>query len=429
MRQLSLLARVGIRCLHQSAVSRLAAPPAAKKVFKRDKPHMNIGTIGHVDHGKTTLTAAITKILSSDKTATFKAYDQIDSAPEEKKRGITINAAVVDYSTKNRHYAHVDCPGHADYIKNMITGSNQMEAAVLVVAATDGTMPQTKEHLLLAKQIGIQNLVVFINKADAADSEMLELVELEIRDVLKSYGFDGDNIPVIAGSALCALEGRESAIGDSKIRELLDKIDSVPLPPRDLDKPFYLPIEQVHQITGRGCVATGRVERGICKPQDAVEIIGYNRFVKSTVTGVEMFRQLLDKAEPGDQVGVLLRGVKRDDIRRGMVISAPKSVTQHNRAKVKLYMLSKDEGGRDKPLMPGSQIHVYSKTFDCPCLIGMEGNREMLMPGEDAPAVLDMHKRMVIEPGQRFTIRSGGSTSGYGVVVEALPDSDGSKWK
>ncbi|KAF5403802.1 Elongation factor Tu mitochondrial [Paragonimus heterotremus] len=415
-----------LQCVRKFAVPNPA--PGAKKAYVRDKPHMNIGTIGHVDHGKTTLTAAITKILSEKKRTIYRSYEEIDAAPEEKKRGITINAAVVDYCTDNRHYAHTDCPGHADYVKNMITGANQMECAILVVAATDGTMPQTREHLLLAKQIGIDKLVVFINKADAADPEMLELVELEMRDTLKQYGFDGDNTPIVNGSALCALENRDPQLGREKILQLLDVIDGVPLPKREKDKPFLLPVEQVFSITGRGTVVTGRIERGTISMQAPVEILGYNQSLKSTVTGIEMFHQLMNQAEAGDQVGLLLRGLKRDDVRRGQVVAEPKSLTMHNHIQSQIYMLSKKEGGRAKPFLNKYQLQVFSKSWDCPAFLLLPENKEMVMPGEDATVELDFQKKMVLEPGQRFTLRSSGATMGYGVVSKVLPDSDSSNW-
>ncbi|VDM32953.1 unnamed protein product [Hydatigera taeniaeformis] len=415
--------------LHTAAILS-AVIGTQKKAYVRDKPHMNIGTIGHVDHGKTTLTAAITKVLSEDHKGqtVYKSYEEIDAAPEERRRGITINAAVVDYSTDKRHYGHTDCPGHADYIKNMITGANQMECAIIVVAATDGTMPQTREHLLLAKQIGIENIVVFINKADAADAEMLELVELEIRDTLRQYGFDGDKTPVVSGSALYALEDKDPTIGRNKIVELLKVIDEVPMPKRDLDKPLLLPIEQVFTITGRGTVATGSIKRGKVKLQDQVEMIGYNKILKSTVTGIEMFHQMMEYGEAGDQVGILLRGIKRDEIRRGMAIVAPKSATIHNYFKAQVYMLSKKEGGREKPFTNNFQLQIFSMSWDCPAFLQLEEGRELLMPGEDAGIKLHMQKKMFIELGQRFTIRSAGSTLGYGVVSELLPDPGMGKW-
>ncbi|CAH8668262.1 unnamed protein product [Dicrocoelium dendriticum] len=402
--------------------------PGAKKVYVRDKPHMNIGTIGHVDHGKTTLTAAITKILSENKNTIYRSYEEIDASPDEKKRGITINATVVDYTTDNRHYGHTDCPGHSDYIKNMITGANQIECAILVVAATDGTMPQTREHLLLAKQIGIEQMVVFINKADAADSEMLELVELEIRDTLKQYGFDGDNTPIVTGSALCALEGREPQLGRERIIQLLQTIDSVPLPKREKDKPFLLPIEHVHSITGRGTVVTGRIERGTISLQEPVEIIGYNQVLKSTVTGIEMFHQLMNQAEAGDQVGLLLRGLKREELRRGQVVGAPKSLSMHNYIQAQVYMLSKKEGGRSKPFVNRCLMHVYSKSWDCSAFMMLPKEKAMVMPGEDSIVEIDFYRKMVIEPGQRFTLRSGSHTLGYGVVGQTLPDPGLGNW-
>ncbi|KAH8854626.1 Elongation factor Tu, mitochondrial [Schistosoma japonicum] len=392
--------------------------PGIKTAYVRDKPHMNIGTIGHVDHGKTTLTAAITKVLAEKNSSVYRSYEEIDAAPEERRRGITINAAVVDYTTSNRHYAHTDCPGHADYIKNMITGANQMECAILVVAATDGTMPQTREHLLLAKQIGIEKLVVFINKADAADPEMLELVELEVRDTLKQYGFDGDNTSV----------NRDHKLGKEKIEELLDVIDSVPLPKREKDKPFLLPIEQVFSITGRGTVVTGRIERGTLKLQSPVEIIGYSQTLKSTVTGIEMFHQLLDQAEPGDQVGVLLRGVKRDEVRRGQFVVEPKSISMHDYVQSQVYMLSKKEGGRTKPFTNNHQFHIFSKSWDCSALLVLPEGREMIMPGEDAAVNLHFQKKMALEVGQRFTIRCSGTTLGYGVIGKVLSGPGPGNW-
>ncbi|VEL21945.1 unnamed protein product, partial [Protopolystoma xenopodis] len=335
-----------------------------------------------------------TIVLSEEKSAIFRSYEDIDNAPEEKKRGITINAAVVDYSTPTRHYAHTDCPGHADYIKNMITGANQMECAILVVAATDGTMPQTREHLLLAKQIGIERLVVFLNKADAADSEMLELVELEVRDTLKQYGYDEDT-SVITGSALAALESRDEKIGKEKILELLDVIDAVPLPKRDKDKPLFLPVEQVFSITGRGTVATGRLERGVAKLHDAVEILGYDHSVKSIISGIEMFHQMMGHAEAGDQVGLLLRGLKRDDIRRGMIVGAAKSISMHSFFDSQVYMLSKKEGGRTKPFTNDFQVQVFSKSWDCPAYFILAEGKEMLMPGEDTLLKMHLQKKMV----------------------------------
>ncbi|XP_064612416.1 elongation factor Tu, mitochondrial-like [Liolophura sinensis] len=411
------------RCLSLSAC-RAAQPVAQKKTFTRDKPHVNIGTIGHVDHGKTTLTAAITKVLASEKKANFKEYAEIDNAPEERARGITINAAIVEYSTENRHYGHVDCPGHADYIKNMITGTTQMEGAILVVAATDGAMPQTREHILLAKQIGISSLVVFVNKADAADKEMLELVEMEIRELLTEFGFDGDNTPIIIGSALNALEDKTPELGVEKIRELLAAVDThIPTPVRELDKPFYLPIEGVCSIPGRGTVVTGKLERGILKKGDECEILGHNKSLKSIVTGVEMFHQLLERAEAGDQLGALLRNIKRDQVRRGMVVTKAGSASMHNKIEAQVYFLNKDEGGRSKPMVPHFQTQVYSLTWDCPAFIEIP-DKDMVMPGEDAKILFNLKKKMVLEKGQRFTMRDGAGTLGYGVVTSVLPDID-----
>jgi len=348
----------GHRLFSQTSL-RFAAPATAKKTFVRDKPHLNVGTIGHVDHGKTTLTAAITKVLSEEKRANFKAYEDIDKAPEERSRGITINATTVEYSTENRHYGHVDCPGHADYIKNMITGTAQMDGAILVVAATDGTMPQTREHILLAKQIGITHLVVFINKADAADKEMLELVEMEVRELLTEFGYNADETPVIIGSALCALEGKEPQIGKDSIKKLLAAIDSyIPQPVRDLDKPFYLPIEQVFSISGRGTVVTGKLERGVIKKGDEAVIMGHGKSLKTTITGIEMFHQMLDRAEAGDQLGALVRSLKRDELRRGQILAKPGTISMHNQFAAQVYLLTKEEGGRQKP---------YTTTFSHRC--------------------------------------------------------------
>lgn len=401
-----------------------AQPVAQKKTFLRDKPHMNIGTIGHVDHGKTTLTAAITKVLSLDKNAVFKKYEDIDNAPEEKSRGITINAACVEYQTENRHYGHVDCPGHADYIKNMITGTAQMDGAILVVAATDGTMPQTREHLLLAKQIGISKLVVFINKADAADSEMLELVEMEVRELLSEFGFDGDETPVICGSALCAVEGTKPEMGAEKIKELLSAVDNyIPTPVRDLDKPFNLSIEATFSIPGRGTVVTGRLERGSIKKGDECDLIGYDKKVKTTITGIEMFHQILNKAEAGDQLGALVRGVKRDEIRRGMCLCKPGTITMHNKVEAQVYLLTKEEGGRARPFTDFFQTQVFSRTWDCPAFMRIQG-KDMMMPGEDGTVTFNLFKKMALEKGQRFTLRASGVTLGYGVIANILPDFD-----
>ncbi|XP_059140889.1 elongation factor Tu, mitochondrial-like [Physella acuta] len=404
----------------------LAAPPAAagKKVFVRDKPHMNIGTIGHVDHGKTTLTAAITKVLADENKADFKAYADIDNAPEERKRGITINAATVEYSTNTRHYGHVDCPGHADYIKNMITGTTQMDGAILVVAATDGTMPQTREHLLLSKQIGIKRLVVFINKADAADKEMQELVEMEIRELLTEFGYDGDGTPVIIGSALKALDGSDKAIGEEKVKELLNAVDEyIETPVRDLDKPFFMPIDGCFSIPGRGTVVSGRIERGVIKKGDECEIMGFDKKWKANVTGIEMFKKSLDRGEAGDQLGALIRGVKREEMKRGLCMGKPGSMSMNNRFEAQIYLLSKDEGGKNKPITSFSQVITFCNTWSQPALLEIVG-KDLLMPGEDGKIIFNMFKKMVLEKNQRFTLRDGSVTLGYGVISDVLPDRD-----
>ncbi|XKL68428.1 hypothetical protein PGB90_003919 [Kerria lacca] len=391
----------------------------SKETFQRDKPHVNIGTIGHVDHGKTTLTSAITKVLAKKKLAKAKEYEEIDNAPEEKARGITINAAHLDYQTENRHYGHTDCPGHADYIKNMITGTSQMDGAILVVAATDGCMPQTKEHLLLAKQIGIMHVVVFINKIDAADAEMLELVEIEIRETLSSMGFDGTNTPFVKGSALYALENKEPEIGEKSILKLLEEVDRhIPLPVRDLDKPFYFPVEHVYSIVGRGTVITGKVERGKVKRGDPVELLGYNKYFKTTVTGCETFHKTLPEAQAGDQVGILIKGVKKDDARRGMVLSHPNTVKQHDHIEAQLYVLNKDEGGCAVPVVDYTITHIYSKTWDTAVNIRIPNldEREMIMPGEDGRIIAKLYKPMVLELGQRFTFRNPTGTLGTGII-------------
>jgi len=408
-----------------SRCSVLYAAPGGKKTFVRDKPHLNVGTIGHVDHGKTTLTAAITKVLSEEKKAEFKAYDEIDKAPEERTRGITINATTVEYSTENRHYAHVDCPGHADYIKNMITGTAQMDGAILVVAATDGTMPQTREHLLLAKQIGITHLVIFVNKADAADKEMLELVEMELRELLQEFGYNSEATPIIVGSALCALEDREPAIGKDAVKKLLAAVDSyIPQPVRDLDKPFYLPVEQVFSIAGRGTVVTGKLERGVIKKGDEAVVMGHGKQFKTTITGVEMFHQTLDRAEAGDQLGALVRGLKRDEIRRGHVLAKPGTISMHNHFVAQVYLLTKEEGGRAKPFTNNYQAQMYCKTWDAPVMLQLPAGKEMVMPGEDSSVTLTIRKHMVLEKALRFTMRDGTCTLGYGVVTDLLPDVD-----
>lgn len=391
---------------------------AEKQVFERTKPHCNVGTIGHVDHGKTTLTAAITKVLSDMDLAQSKGYADIDNAPEEKARGITINVAHVEYQTESRHYGHTDCPGHADYIKNMITGTAQMDGAILVVAATDGVMPQTREHLLLAKQIGIEHIVVFINKIDAADEEMVELVEMEIRELMTEMGYDGDKIPVVKGSALCALEGKSPEIGSNAINELLKEVDAfIPTPVRELDKPFLMPVESVHSIPGRGTVVTGRLHRGVLKKGTECEIIGHGKKMKSTVTGVEMFHKTLEEAQAGDQLGALVRAIKREQIKRGMVMAKPNTVKAHDNIEAAVYILSKEEGGRSKPFTSYIQLQMFSMTWDCATQVTIP-DKEMVMPGEDATLQLKMVKPMVCETGQRFTLRLGDMTLGTGVITK-----------
>lgn len=391
-----------------------------KQVFDRTKPHCNVGTIGHVDHGKTTLTAAITRVLADQKLAKARGYADIDNAPEEKARGITINVAHIEYQTEKRHYGHTDCPGHADYIKNMITGAAQMDGAIMVVAATDGVMPQTREHLLLAKQIGVNHIVVFINKVDSADKEMVELVEMEIRELLTEMGFDGDNIAIIAGSALCALEGREPEIGKEAILKLLEAVDAnIPTPIRDLDKPFLLPVEHAYSIPGRGTVVTGRLERGVVKKGSDCEFVGYNKVLKSTVTGVEMFHKILEEGQAGDQLGALVRGVKRDDIKRGMVMAKPGTVKSYDQIESQVYVLSKEEGGRQRPFTSFIQLQMFCRTWDCAVQV-IVPDKEMVMPGEDSKLILKMMRPMVLDQGQRFTLRDGAVTLGTGVVTKTL---------
>ncbi|XP_044159165.1 elongation factor Tu, mitochondrial [Bufo gargarizans] len=394
----------------------------AKKTYSREKPHVNIGTIGHVDHGKTTLTAAITKILAEAGGAQFKKYEEIDNAPEEKARGITINASHVEYTTSNRHYAHTDCPGHADYVKNMITGTSQMDGCILVVAATDGQMPQTREHLLLAKQIGVKHIVVYINKADAVDDkEMLDLVELEIRELLTEFGYDGENTPVVVGSALCALENRSKEIGLDSIMKLLDAIDSyIPIPERDLDKPFLLPVESVYSIPGRGTVVSGTLERGTIKKGDECEFVGRSKHLKSVVTGIEMFHKSLDRAEAGDNLGALVRGLKREDVRRGMVMCKPGSIKPHQKVMAQVYILSKEEGGRHKPFVSNFLPVMFSLTWDMSVRITLPDGKEMVMPGEDSGLIMTLRQPMVLEKGQRFTLRDGNRTIGTGIVTDIL---------
>lgn len=393
----------------------------AKETFQRDKPHVNIGTIGHVDHGKTTLTAAITTILSEKGFAQAKKYDEIDAAPEEKERGITINTAHVEYQTDTRHYAHVDCPGHADYVKNMITGAAQMDGAILVVAATDGPMPQTREHILLARQVGVPRIVVFMNKVDLVeDEELLELVEMEIRDLLTSYGFDGDNTPIIKGSATGALAGDSKWV--TAVIELMKSVDEyIPLPPRPIDQPFLMSVEDVFSITGRGTVATGRIERGIIKVGENVEIVGFNEeSLKSTVTGVEMFRKLLDQGQAGDNAGLLLRGIDKNDIRRGMVICAPGSITPHTEFKAEVYVLSKEEGGRHTPFFKKYRPQFYFRTTDVTGEVTLKEGVEMVMPGDNTAITVKLIAPIAMEKGLKFAIREGGRTVGAGQVVEII---------
>jgi elongation factor Tu len=393
----------------------------SKEQFKRDKPHVNVGTIGHVDHGKTTLTAAITNILAKKGWATEKKYDEIDAAPEEKERGITINTAHVEYQTANRHYAHVDCPGHADYVKNMITGAAQMDGAILVVAATDGPMPQTKEHILLARQVGVPRIVVFMNKVDLVDDpELLELVEMEIRELLSTYGFDGDNTPIIQGSATGALAGDEKWV--AKIEELMAAVDSyIPLPPRPVDQPFLMSVEDVFTITGRGTVATGRIERGRIKVGEGVEIVGLMEApLTSTVTGVEMFRKLLDEGEAGDNAGLLLRGIEKKDIRRGMVICKPGSITPHTEFKGEVYVLSKEEGGRHTPFFQKYRPQFYFRTTDVTGEVELPAGVEMVMPGDNINLTVRLIQPIAMEKGLKFAIREGGRTVGAGQVTDIL---------
>ena len=392
-----------------------------KAKFERSKPHVNVGTIGHVDHGKTTLTAAITTVLAKTGGAEARAYDQIDGAPEERERGITISTAHVEYETETRHYAHVDCPGHADYVKNMITGAAQMDGGILVVSAADGPMPQTREHILLSRQVGVPYIVVFMNKCDMVDDEeLLELVEMEIRDLLSEYEFPGDDIPVIKGSALKALEG--DAEWEGKIHELMAAVDSyIPTPQRETDKPFLMPVEDVFSITGRGTVATGRVERGIVKVGDVVEVIGLVEEPKSTtVTGVEMFRKLLDQAEAGDNIGALLRGVARDDIQRGQVLAKPGSVKQHTKFKAEVYVLSKEEGGRHTPFFANYRPQFYFRTTDVTGIIQLPEGTEMVMPGDNIEMTVELINPIAVEEGTKFSIREGGRTVGAGVVATII---------
>ncbi len=390
----------------------------AKAKFERNKPHCNIGTIGHVDHGKTSLTAAITKILAKSGGATYTAYDQIDKAPEERARGITISTAHVEYETKNRHYAHVDCPGHADYVKNMITGAAQMDGAILVVSAADGPMPQTREHILLARQVGVPALVVFLNKCDIADPDLLELVELEVRELLTSYQFPGDDIPIIKGSAVCALEDKQPELGEQAVLELMAAVDAyIPQPDRPRDKPFLMPIEDVFSISGRGTVVTGRIERGIVKVGEEVEIVGLKDTVKTTVTGVEMFRKLLDQGEAGDNVGALLRGTKREDVERGQVLAKPGTITPHKRFKAESYILTKEEGGRHTPFFTNYRPQFYFRTTDVTGIVTLPDGVEMVMPGDNVSMEVELIQPIAMDEGLRFAIREGGRTVGAGVVA------------
>jgi len=395
----------------------------SKEKYERTKPHVNIGTIGHVDHGKTTLTAAITKVLAEKSGGgEVKAFDQIDNAPEERERGITIATAHVEYETESRHYAHVDCPGHADYVKNMITGAAQMDGAILVVSAADGPMPQTREHILLARQVGVPAMVVFLNKSDMVDDEeLLELVDMEIRELLSSYDFPGDDIPVIAGSALAALEGRDDEIGKDKVLELMDAVDSyIPEPERAVDRPFLMPVEDVFSISGRGTVATGRVERGIIKVQEEVEIVGMRETQKTVVTGVEMFRKLLDQGQAGDNCGILLRGLKRDQIERGQVLAKPGSITPHTKFKAEAYILTKEEGGRHTPFFKGYRPQFYFRTTDVTGIVELPEGVEMVMPGDNIAMTAELITPIAMDKELRFAIREGGRTVGAGVVSEVI---------
>jgi len=394
----------------------------SKAKFERTKPHCNVGTIGHVDHGKTSLTAAITKVLAETGGAQFVAYDQIDKAPEEKARGITISTAHVEYETKKRHYAHVDCPGHADYVKNMITGAAQMDGAILVVSAADGPMPQTREHILLARQVGVPALVVFMNKVDMVDDpELLDLVELEVRELLTSYQFPGDTIPVVRGSALCALEGKEPKLGHDAILQLMDAVDaSIPQPERPKDRAFLMPIEDVFSISGRGTVVTGRIERGIVKVGDEVEIVGLRATTKTVVTGVEMFRKLLDQGEAGDNIGALLRGTKREEVERGQVLAKPGSITPHTKFKAEAYILTKEEGGRHTPFFTNYRPQFYFRTTDVTGVVQLPQGTEMVMPGDNVTMEIQLIAPIAMDEGLRFAIREGGRTVGAGVVASII---------
>ena len=394
----------------------------SKAKFERNKPHINVGTIGHVDHGKTTLTAALTKVAAEAGKAEYRAYDQIDNAPEERARGITIATAHVEYETEKRHYAHVDCPGHADYVKNMITGAAQMDGAILVVSANDGPMPQTREHILLARQVGVPYIVVFLNKVDMVDDpELLELVELEVRELLSSYQFPGDQIPIVRGSALKAVEGDTSEIGVPAIHKLYDALDSyIPEPKRDIDRPFLMPVEDVFSIQGRGTVATGRIERGIVKVGEEIEIIGLRDTTKTTVTGIEMFRKLLDEGRAGDNVGALLRGLKREDVERGQVLAKPGTITPHRKFKCEAYILTKEEGGRHTPFFKGYRPQFYFRTTDVTGIVELPAGQEMVMPGDNVALSVELITPIAMDKELRFAIREGGRTVGAGVVTEII---------
>lgn len=394
----------------------------AKGKFERTKPHVNVGTIGHVDHGKTTLTAAITTVLASKFGGEARAYDQIDAAPEEKARGITINTAHVEYETENRHYAHVDCPGHADYVKNMITGAAQMDGAILVVSAADGPMPQTREHILLARQVGVPYIIVYLNKCDMVDdAELLELVEMEVRDLLSNYNFPGDELPIVKGSAKLALEGDQSEIGVPSILKLAETMDAyIPTPARDVDHPFLMPVEDVFSISGRGTVVTGRVERGILKVGDEIEIVGIRPTTKTTCTGVEMFRKLLDQGQAGDNIGVLLRGTKREEVERGQVLAKPGTITPHTKFTAEVYVLSKDEGGRHTPFFKGYRPQFYFRTTDVTGTIELPEGVEMVMPGDNITMTVQLISPIAMNEGLRFAVREGGRTVGAGVVAKII---------
>ena len=394
----------------------------SKQKFERKKPHLNIGTIGHVDHGKTTLTAAITKVLSKQGKAQFLAYDQIDKAPEERERGVTINIAHVEYETDKRHYAHVDCPGHADYVKNMITGAAQMDGAILVVSAADGPMPQTREHILLARQVGVPGIVVFLNKADMVDDkELLELVELEVRELLSKYKFPGDEVPIVIGSALKALEGDASEMGEGSIIKLMEAVDSfIQEPTRDVDKPFIMPVEDVFTISGRGTVVTGRVERGVVKVGEEIEIVGFKPTQKTVATGIEMFRKLLDEGRAGDNIGVLLRGTKREEVERGQVLAKPASITPHTKFNAEAYVLTKEEGGRHTPFFNGYRPQFYFRTTDVTGVVKLPEGTEMVMPGDNINVEIELITPVAMDEGLKFAIREGGRTVGAGVVTKII---------